>query len=108
MIKKKIYIAGKVTGLPQQEVIDKFNDLQINLENLGYQVINPINVVGDCNATWQVAMKLCIKALIDCDGVYLMDCHTQSLGAMIEKQLAIDLKIPYANNVFTLIDLWNN
>lgn len=105
---KKIYIAGKVSGLPLQEVTDKFADLQSNLEMFGFTVINPIEVVGDWNVTWEYAMKLCIKALLDCDGVYLMDCHTQSVGAMIELELAKKLKIPYANNIISLKELWNN
>jgi hypothetical protein len=46
-MKKKIYIAGKVTGLPQQEVIIKFAELQVGLESCGYEVINPLEVVGD-------------------------------------------------------------
>ena len=108
MSKKKIYIAGKVTGLPQQEVIDKFADVQVNLERCGFIVINPIEVVNDWNVTWEEAMKKCCKALIDCDAVYLMNCHTQSVGAMIELQLATNLKIPCVNNVFKLADLWNN
>ena len=105
-MKKTIYIAGKVTGLPQQEVTNKFADVQINLERFGFKVVNPIEVVGDWNVTWDTAMKKCIKALIDCDAIYLMDCHTQSVGAMIELQLAINLKIPYVNNVISLIELW--
>ncbi len=105
---KKIYIAGKVTGLPQQEVIEKFADVQMNIERCGFTVVNPIEVVQDFNTPWNEAMKLCIKALVDCDAVYLMDCHTQSVGAMIEMQLAVNLKIPCVNNVFKLADLWNN
>lgn len=105
-MKKTIYIAGKITGLPQQEVIDKFADVQMNLERCGFKVINPIEVVGDWNVTWEFAMKKCIKELVDCDAVYLMDCHTQSVGAMIELQLATNLKIPCVNNVFLLADLW--
>ena len=105
---KKIYIAGKISGLPQQEVIDKFADLQSNLERCGFDVINPLSIVGDWNVTWEFAMKKCIKALIDCDGVYLMDCHTQSVGATIEMELAKKLKIPCANNIISLKELWNN
>ncbi len=105
-MKKTIYIAGKVTGLPQKEVTEKFSYVQMNLERFGFKVVNPIEVVGDWNTTWDVAMKKCIKALVDCDAVYLMDCHTDSVGAMIELQLAVNLKIPCVNNIFKLADLW--
>jgi Domain of unknown function (DUF4406) len=108
MTKKKIYIAGKVTGLPQQEVEDKFNEVHVNLERCGFQVVNPIEIVNDFNMPWNEAMKLCIKGLVDCDAVYLMSCHTESNGALIEKRLANDLKIPCVNNIFHLADLWNS
>lgn len=107
-MKKKIYIAGKVTGLDQQEVIDKFADMQRILEGFGFEVVNPIVVVGDWNASWETAMKRCIKALMDCDAIYLMECHSASSGALMELQLAINLEIPYANNILTLSNLWNN
>jgi nucleoside 2-deoxyribosyltransferase len=107
-MKKKIYIAGKISGLPQQEVIEKFAGLQSNLEHCGFEVLNPLEIVGTWNVTWEAAMKKCIKALVDCDAVYLMDCHTQSTGAMIELELAKSLKIPCANNLISLIGLWNN
>ena len=108
MSKKKIYIAGKVTGLPQDEVYAKFADMQTNLESVGFDVINPIEVVNNAQSTWLEAMKLCIKELVTCDAVYLLPCHTNSRGAIIEKQLADNLGIPCATNVFELIDQWSN
>lgn len=107
-MKKKIYIAGKVSGLPKQEVIDKFSEVQTNLERCGFKVINPIEVVNDFDVTWEFAMKKCIKALVDCDAVYLMNCHGRSVGAMLEFSLAMKLKIPCVDNIFKLGDLWNN
>jgi hypothetical protein len=35
-----------------------------------------------------------------------MPCHADSKGALVEKQLAYNLGIPCANNIFTLTDLW--
>jgi len=107
-MKKKIYIAGKVTGLDRQLVIDKFEDVQINLERCGFLVVNPLDVVNDWDATWEVAMKKCCKALIDCDAVYLLPCHTQSVRAMMELQLAVNLKIPCVTNIFKLADIWSS
>lgn len=107
MMKKKIYIAGKVTGLPQQHVIDKFKLAAILLEELGYQPVNPIEVVNDFNTPWDVAMKKCIKALVDCDAVYLLPCWKHSEGAKIEKGMAESLKIPTVNFTYSLKELWN-
>jgi hypothetical protein len=107
-MKKKIYIAGKVTGLPHDEVFAKFADMQTNLESVGFEVANPIEIVNNAQSTWLEAMKLCIAELLTCDAVYLLPCHTNSRGAIIEKQLATDLNIPCVTNVFALIDLWNS
>ena len=104
MSKKKIYIAGKVTGLPQDEVQTKFADKQFFLESVGFEVANPITIVNNAQSTWLEAMRLCIKELVTCDAVYLLPCHTNSRGAIIEKQLADNLGIPCVTNVFDLID----
>lgn len=104
MNKKKIYIAGKVTGLPHDEVYAKFADMQTNLESVGFEVANPITIVNNAQSTWLEAMKLCIAELLTCDAVYLLPCHNNSKGALIEKQLAINLKMPCVTNVFELMD----
>jgi hypothetical protein len=97
MSKKKIYIAGKVTGLPINQVLRKFAEAQSEIEDLGFKAINPIAVVNDSSCDWNVAMKLCIKELIDCDGLVILPCWILSEGAKIERQLAEDLNIPIFN-----------
>jgi hypothetical protein len=89
---KKVYIAGKVSGLPIAETTMKFGSAQKKLEAQGYEVVNPLAVVceqGDGWRTdWQTAMKLCIRALMDCNYIYLLPCWKDSLGARIEKKIA--------------------
>jgi len=84
----KIYIAGKVTGLPIKEVTEKFKVVQKELESNGYEVVNPIEVVGDPETSWKKAMKLCIAALVQCNSIYMLPCWEQSKGATIEYNLA--------------------
>jgi len=96
---KKIYIAGKVTGLPIAEVTMKFGTAQKELESKGFVAINPLEVVNDWNATWEDAMKKCIKALTEVDGIYLLPCYTRSPGAKLEIELAEKLKIPVCQKV---------
>lgn len=93
----KIYIAGKVTGEPIAECTEKFGAAQKKVEAMGFEAINPLVVVGDCNASWESAMKSCLKALIDCDAVVLLPCWEQSKGATIERQLADDLGLVICN-----------
>ncbi|WP_291122748.1 DUF4406 domain-containing protein [Flavobacterium sp. UBA6046] len=88
MSKKKIYIAGKVTGLPQQEVIDKFAKAKQEIEEMGFEVVNPIEVVNDFDTPWNEAMKMCIMALLDCNAMVLLPCWIDSKGAQLEKDIA--------------------
>jgi hypothetical protein len=98
MNKKKVYIAGKVTGEPPHTTALKFAMAKKEIEAMGFEAINPIEVVGDFKAPWQYAMKKCIKAMLDCDGVVILPCWILSPGAKIERQLAEDLDIVICNS----------
>lgn len=94
---KTIYIAGKVSGEPLAECTMKFGMAQKKIEALGFNVVNPLALIEDCNTPWDVAMKKCIGALVNCDAVVLLPCWQNSNGAKIEHQLADDLNIPVFN-----------
>lgn len=103
---KKIYIAGKVTGLPKEEVIEKFAAMQKKIENLGFEAVNPIEIVKDFNTPWNQAMRLCIAALTLCDAIVLLPDWMNSNGAKIEWDISKQLKIPdFRGTDFGLVDL---
>lgn len=103
---KKIYIAGKVTGLPQEEVIEKFAAMQKKIENLGFEVVNPIEVVNDFKTPWNKAMRMCIAGLVTCDAIVLLPDWFSSKGAKIEWDIAKQLNIPdFRGTKFGLEDL---
>lgn len=91
MLKKKIYIAGKVTGLPAEPTALKFKEAQDKIEAKGYTVVNPIELIANPNEDWNVAMKKCIEALEFCDAIYMLPCYIDSRGAKIEHRTAIQL-----------------
>lgn len=91
---KKIYIAGKVTGLPHLETEMKFRRKSIELENLGFEAINPLDVVNDPSSAWEPAMRKCIKAMMDADAVFMLPCADNSRGAILENLIATCLDIP--------------
>jgi len=97
-MRKKIYIAGKVTGEPPHTTALKFAMAKKEIEAMGFEAINPIEVVGDFNTPWNVAMKMCLKALIDCDGIVMLDDWHLSKGAKIEFKLAMDLGLTLMSN----------
>lgn len=87
------YICGKVTGEPIAQCTMKFGGAQKKLEADGYHVLNPLEVVGDFHLSWEQAMKLCIAALLTADVVVLLPDWRQSRGALLEVNLAKELKI---------------
>lgn len=91
---KKIYIAGKVSGEPIAECTMKFGIAQKELEDLGFEAINPLAVVNDWKAEWSNAMKLCIKALLEADAVLFLPCYRASKGALLEFDIARRLDMP--------------
>lgn len=96
---KKVYIAGKVTGLPPAEVKEKFEQASFALRLFNLEPINPIDVVNNPAADWHQAMKLCIHALIDCDAVFILECAVDSKGAQLECAIAQGLDIPVFEDI---------
>ena len=94
---KKVYICGKVTGLPYHEVTRKFGEAHLKLLQQGYLPVNPLAVVNDWHMPWEQAMRLCIKALMDCDAVYLLHDWQQSKGAKVEHQICMQVGIAVFN-----------
>lgn len=89
----KIYIAGKVTGEPIHKCTMKFGTAQLNIKNLGLEAVNPLAVVNDWQCDWHTAMKKCIKALMDCDAIVVLEDYNNSDGATLELELAKRLGI---------------
>ena len=95
--KKMVYIAGKVTGLEYNTVWFKFKNRQIQLEALGYAVLNPCEWVQE-NADWQAAMKECVVLLAGAaDAIDLLPDWEASEGATLEMQLCERFGIPRLN-----------
>ena len=105
---KKIYIAGKVSGEPIAECTMKFGMMQKQVEELGFIAVNPLEVVGTWKITWYQAMKKCIRALVDCDGMVLLPDWPDSTGAKIERQLAEDLGLTICNGTKSGLEVLKN
>lgn len=99
----KVYISGKISGLPMEEVAVKFEKAERFLAGCGYSVVNPVKLDHSDNPAknWEAYMKTDIKALMDCNYIALLPCWRQSPGALIEFYIA--QRLNYA--VITLDDL---
>lgn len=85
----KIYISGKITGIPIQEAETKFQAAQDLLEELGFDVVNPLKNGLKKNSSYEEHMKIDIELILSCDVVYMMDGWINSVGACIEYDIAI-------------------
>ena len=100
----KVYISGQITGLEAPEALKNFNKAENVLKLLGHRVVNPmkINKPGD---SWKQCMITDIKALMDCDAIYMLSNWINSRGARIEFCIAkeTDLSIMYEDEEKSLV-----
>ena len=84
------YVAGKITGLPQDEVKSKSNSISDKLHRMGYHVVRP-QAVTDRTHTWDDTMRADIKKMLECDEVHLLPDWQESRGAQLERDIALRL-----------------
>ncbi len=84
---KKVYIGGKVTGLPRHQATQLFGTLEKKLQEQGYETVVPLNLV-ESNMEWQAAMRICIAKLMECDELHLLPNWQDSNGARLERDIA--------------------
>jgi len=95
----RIYISGPITGIENNNR-DAFAEAEKHITSKGYEAVNPLTLGEEYKKSvsfepsWYDYMKVCIKALMDCDAICVLDDHYNSRGAMIEIELAVKLKIP--------------
>lgn len=80
----KVYISGKISGLPTDEVKAKFEQAEKQLESFGHQPVNPFNNGLPDDASYAEQMGRDIYMLLNCDGIYLLRDWHESSGARIE------------------------
>lgn len=85
------YIAGKITGLPEEQYTAKFERAEKELIELGLHPISPIKLPHQHSKSWEDYMREGIRALMLCDQVYALANWEDSNGAIIEVNLALSL-----------------
>ena len=86
----KCYISGQITGLDEMEAMHNFakasNDA---MQKLGYdEVLNPMELPHLHEGKWIDYMCEDIRALHDCDAIYMLSNWRDSKGARIEHAIA--------------------
>jgi len=83
----RVYIAGRVTGLPHEEVKKKFEKAEDLVRLNNWTPVNPTKHVT-YKSSPEDAMRVCIPLLMDCQAILLLSDFMYSEGAQIEAQLA--------------------
>lgn len=84
-----VYISGPITDVENFEAA--FQLAEDHLTAKGHTVVNPCKLPHMHGHTWGEFMREDIKALMDCDAIFMLDGWRRSNGARIEHQLAMRL-----------------
>lgn len=97
----KIYISGKISGLPMSDVRQHFANAAALLEAIGFEAVNPLNNGLQPTADWKEHMIADIGMLLDCDAIYMMDNWMESRGASIEYDIAnrLNMDVWFESNI---------
>ena len=102
----KIYISGKITGLPINDARHFFREGEIKAKKLNLispaETVNPMTIphprahaLEEAHASeeeiWNAYMEGCIAALLTCDAIYMLKNWGDSKGARVEYAIAKEL-----------------
>lgn len=96
----KVYVAGKISGLPLDVARANFDKYEDILKAQGYEVVNPMKITKfEAGKAWIDYMLECIAELRTCEAIFLQSNWMNSVGARAEHELALgmNLKIYYQN-----------
>jgi hypothetical protein len=71
----------------------KFEKRAEELRKMGYVAVSPMQIVAR-GTEWVQAMKICIPAMLDCEGVSPLPDTWNSTGGLIEFNLSQQLRMP--------------
>lgn len=83
----RVYIAGRVTGLPHDQAEAKFKRAETLLRASNFIPVNPLKHANQ-KCSYREAMKVLLPIMLDCDALLLLNDWMFSEGAQIEAQLA--------------------
>ena len=88
----KVYIAGKITGLPEVEVYAKFYRSERALQKTGHLTMSPAVLMLNEGFAHEDYMHVCFAMIDVCDAVYMQGDWEDSRGARLEMQYAKERK----------------
>ena len=90
---KRLYLSGPMSGLPEHN-FSAFNAEAARLRELGYDVVNPVDINPDPGTPWHEFLRNDLLALLTCDTIALMPGWQGSTGAHLEMHVAHRIAMP--------------
>lgn len=90
---KDCYIAGKISGLSEEEYTSNFLKAKEEVLILGLNPINPVELNHDHDKSWLSYMREDLSEMLKCSHVYALSNWEDSRGAKVEVTLAKELGI---------------
>lgn len=84
----KIYISGKITGLPINDVLSTFRAAEAKIRKFNFTPVSPLDNGLPFEAEWADQMGRDIAILLRCEAIYMLPDWQQSEGATIEYLIA--------------------
>ena len=82
----KLYISGPIKGIEDYRKI--FLRVEEHLTDQGHEVVNPVTIPHNHEETYEAYMKEDIKALLECDAIFMIWGWKDSKGAQFEHETA--------------------
>lgn len=97
MKKSKLFLSGPMSGYPEWNH-PTFHEAAATLRALGFKVFNPAESYnGDTTRPRSDYMRVCLEALLKCDGLVSLPRWSSSEGAYIERKAAEQIGLPVWN-----------
>lgn len=84
---RRVYISGPMSNMPEHN-FPAFNAEAARLRDLGYDVVNPVDVNPDPGTPWHECLRRDLQAMLTCDTIALLPGWQRSEGANLELHVA--------------------
>lgn len=84
----RIYISLPITGQDEKAQREKADKIKMALSRKGYEVVNPFEIYAGENPQYIDHLLADLRALNDCDEIYLCKGWQNSKGCQLEREFA--------------------